>query len=63
MDTMAAVAAEVGAALRISQGMAESRLTYARAMRERLPKVGELFKAGDIDYQALSKTVALCGLG
>jgi len=57
MDTMAAVAAEVGAALRISQGMAESRLTYARAMRERLPKVGELFRAGDIDYRAFQTIV------
>src|ERR1700761_8518980 len=50
IDTMEAVAAEVGAALRISQGLAASRVRYARAMRERLPKVGELFTAGDIDY-------------
>src|SRR6201984_3354121 len=42
IDTMEAVAAEVGAALRISQGLAVSRLRYARAMRERLPKVAEL---------------------
>jgi hypothetical protein len=57
IDTMAAVAAEVGAALRISQGMAETRLTYARALRERLPKVGELFRAGDIDYRAFQTIV------
>jgi Domain of unknown function (DUF222) len=57
MDTMAAVAAEVGAALRIGQGMAETKLTYARAMRERLPRVGELFKAGDIDYRAFQTIV------
>ncbi|KZS75307.1 hypothetical protein A4G29_23275 [Mycobacterium kansasii] len=31
VDTEAAVAAEVGAALRISQGLAGSRLRYARA--------------------------------
>jgi hypothetical protein len=30
IDTMAAVAAEVGAALRIGQRMAETKLTYAR---------------------------------
>jgi hypothetical protein len=47
----------VGAALRISQGMAEAKLTYARAMRERLPRVGELFKAGDIDYRAFQTIV------
>jgi Domain of unknown function (DUF222) len=57
MDTMAAVAAEVGAALRISQGMAATKLSYARAMGERLPKVGELFKAGDIDYRAFQTIV------
>ncbi|ETW24359.1 HNH endonuclease signature motif containing protein [Mycobacterium gastri] len=52
IDTMEAVAAEVGAALRISQGLAASRLRYARVMRERLPQVGEVFKAGDIDFRA-----------
>ncbi len=52
IDTMEAVTAEVGAALRISQGLAASRLRYARVMRERLPQVAEVFKAGDIDYRA-----------
>jgi hypothetical protein len=47
---MEAVAAEVGAALRISQGLAKSRLRYAREMRERLPKTAEVFKAGEIGY-------------
>jgi hypothetical protein len=50
IDTMAAVAAEVGAALRISQGLAAGRVRYARAMRERLPQVGAVFEAGDIDF-------------
>src|SRR5271168_4421412 len=50
IDTMEAVAAEVGAGLRISQGLAASRLRYARAMRERLPKVAELFRAGEIGF-------------
>jgi hypothetical protein len=50
VDTEAAVAAEVAAALRISQGLAASRVRYARAMRERLPKVGAVFAAGDIGY-------------
>jgi hypothetical protein len=48
IDTEAAVAAEVAAALGISQGLAGSRLRYARALRERLPKVAEVFLAGDI---------------
>ncbi|MCV7378310.1 hypothetical protein BST11_20360 [Mycobacterium alsense] len=57
IDTMEAVAAEVGAALRISQGLAASRLRYARAMRERLPKVGEVFAAGDIDFRVFQLVV------
>ena len=57
IDTMEAVAAEVAAALRISQGLAASRVRYARAMRERLPKVGEVFKAGDIDYRMFQTLV------
>ncbi|OBH95084.1 13E12 repeat family protein, partial [Mycobacterium scrofulaceum] len=57
VDTEAAVAAEVAAELRISQGLAASRVRYARALRERLPKVGEVFKAGDIDYQTFQTLV------
>jgi hypothetical protein len=57
IDTMEAVAAEVGAGLRISQGLAASRLRYARAMRERLPKVGEVFAAGEIDFPLFTTIV------
>jgi hypothetical protein len=57
IDTMEAVAAEVGAALRISQAAAAGRVRYARAMRERLPTVAEVFKAGDIDYRAFQTIV------
>ncbi len=37
--------------------MAASRLRYARALRERLPKVGEVFAAGDIDYRMFTTIV------
>ncbi len=57
VDTMAAVTAEVAAALRISQGLAANRLRHARAMRERLPKFAEVFKAGDIDYRTFQAIV------
>ena len=57
IDTMEAVAAEVAAGLRISQGLAASRVRYARALRERLPRVGEVFKAGDIDYRMFQTLV------
>src|SRR5436853_1307603 len=57
IDTMEAVAAEVGAGLRISQGMASSRIRYARAMRERLPKTAAVFVGGDLDYRAFQTIV------
>jgi hypothetical protein len=57
IDTMESVTAEVAAALRVSQAMAGSRLHYARTMRERLPKVGEVFAAGEIDFRTF-QTIA-----
>ncbi|UXA07987.1 HNH endonuclease [Mycobacterium sp. SMC-2] len=57
VDTEAAVAAEVAAELGISQGLAASRVRYARALRERLPEVGEVFAAGDIDFQTFATLV------
>jgi hypothetical protein len=57
IDTEEAVTAEVAAALRVSQALAGSRLRYARAMRERLPKVGEVFRAGDIDFRIFATIV------
>jgi hypothetical protein len=57
IDTEEAVSAEVAAALRISQGLASSRLRYARAMRERLPKTAEVFKAGDIGLRLFQTIV------
>jgi hypothetical protein len=57
VDTEAAVSAEVAAQLAISQGLAASRVRYARAMRERLPKVGEVFRAGDIDFRLFATIV------
>lgn len=57
VDTEAAVGAEVAAELRISQGLAASKVRYARAMRERLPRVGGVFKAGDIDFRMFATVV------
>lgn len=50
VDTEAAVAAEVAAALRIGVGLAAGRVRYVRALWERLPRVGAVFAAGDIDF-------------
>ena len=46
VDAVAAVTAEVAAALGISQGLAGSYLNYARAMRERLPQWPRYFWRG-----------------
>ncbi|MDT7722469.1 MAG: hypothetical protein QOE94_3480, partial [Mycobacterium sp.] len=54
IDSEEAVSAELAAALRISQGLAGSQVRYARAMRERLPKVADVFKAGDIDQRTFA---------
>ncbi len=57
MDTRDAVAAQVAAALQTSMAMGSSYLRYALAMRDRLPEVGKVFQAGDIDYRALQTIV------
>ncbi|OMC43196.1 hypothetical protein A5745_17720 [Mycobacterium sp. IS-2888] len=56
-DTWEAVAAQVAAALGCSVAMGHSYLRYAMALRERLPRVGELFSAGEIDYRAFQTIV------
>jgi hypothetical protein len=57
MDTWEAVAAQVAAALHTSVAMGSSYLRYAMAMRDRLPEVGRVFQAGDIDYRAFQTIV------
>jgi Domain of unknown function (DUF222) len=57
VDTWDAVAAEVAAALNISLGMASSLVRMAKAMHERLPLLGMVLAAGDIDYRAFQTMV------
>jgi hypothetical protein len=57
MDTWDAVAAQVSGALNCSIGMGSSYLRYAVALRDRLPQVGKVFQAGDIDYRAFQTIV------
>ena len=56
-DTQEAITAEIAAALGITQGLATSYLEYSRAMRLRLPRVGEVLAAGDIDYRTFQTIV------
>ncbi len=48
VDGHANVVAEISAALNISRGRASSQLQYAIELRERLPRVGEVFAAGEL---------------
>lgn len=57
MDTWEAVAAQVAATLQCSVAMGSSYLRYAMALRDRLPEVGKVFLAGDIDYRAFQTIV------
>ncbi len=57
VDVHASVTAEVAAALCVSQGRAGSYLNYARAMRERLPRVAEAFLAGEVDFRLFQTMV------
>ncbi len=56
-DAWEAVAAQVAARLNCSVAMGSSYLRYAMAMRDRLPQVGKVFEAGDIDYRAFQTIV------
>ena len=56
-DTWEAVAAQVAAALQCSVAMGSSYLRYAMSMRDRLPQVGKVLQAGDIDYRAFQTIV------
>ena len=57
IDGHANVVAEISAALNISRGRASSQLQYAIDLRERLPKVGEVFAAGEIDFRMMAALV------
>ncbi len=51
------VVAEVAAALGISRGRAAGRLRYAIVLRERLPRVAEVFAHGAIDFRVMAAVV------
>jgi hypothetical protein len=55
-DTQMGAAAEVSAALQVSRMLAISYLHHARAMRNRLPRVGAMLCSGDISY-AMFRTI------
>jgi hypothetical protein len=57
LDNWDTVAAEVAAAHSVSLGVASHQLMIARALRNRLPRVGEVFAAGQISYRLVNAIV------
>jgi Domain of unknown function (DUF222) len=57
IDGHANVVAEISAALNISRGRASGQLQFAIALRERLPKVLEVFTTGAIDFRMMAALV------
>jgi hypothetical protein len=57
VDNWDAVAAEIAAAHNVSLGVASHQLMVARALRERLPRVAEVFGAGQISYRLVNAIV------
>jgi ADP-ribose pyrophosphatase YjhB (NUDIX family) len=58
LDNWEAAAAEIGAAQHVSAGVASHQLLVARALRERLPRVAEVFASGAITYRLVTAIVA-----
>src|SRR5260370_14221849 len=58
VDNWDAVAAEVAAAENVSLGVASHQLMVAMALRERLPRVAEVFATGAISYRLVAAIVA-----
>jgi Domain of unknown function (DUF222) len=57
IDNWDAVAAEVAAAHNVSLGVASHQLMIARALRQRLPRVAEVFATGLISYRHVNAVV------
>ncbi|MGE2722638.1 DUF222 domain-containing protein [Mycolicibacterium celeriflavum] len=54
IDNWAIAAAEVAAAQTVSLGVASHQLSIADDLRQRLPRVGEVFASGAISYRAVA---------
>lgn len=62
IDNWEAVAAEVGAELGISRNRASAQMHTGRQLLERLPKLAEVFAAGEVDYRVIAIAVFRTGL-
>lgn len=62
IDNWEAIAAEVGAELGIGRGRASSQMNYGLELLERLPKLGKVFAAGEVDFRVIAIAVFRTGL-
>jgi Domain of unknown function (DUF222) len=62
LDNWDAVAAQIGAAQNVSAGVASHELLVAQALRQRLPRVAEVFATGAITYRMVCAMVARTAL-
>ena len=58
LDNWGAVAASIAAAQNVSLGVASHQLLIAYGLRERLPRVSEVFATGAINYRLIAAIVA-----
>jgi hypothetical protein len=61
VDNWDAVAAEIVAAQDVSLGVASHQLMIAMALRERLPRVGEVFATGQVSFRLVNAIVYRSG--
>jgi Domain of unknown function (DUF222) len=57
VDDWEEIAAELGAELGISRGRASSEMHYGQTLLERLPQLGAVFLAGEVDYRVIAAIV------
>ncbi len=62
IDNWEAVAAEIGAELGITRARASSQMNYGVELLERLPRLGESFARGEVDFRTIAVAVFRTGL-
>ena len=62
IDNWEAVAAEVGAELGIGRSRASAQMNYGLELLERLPRLGDAFARGEVDFRVIAVAVFRTGL-
>ena len=62
VDGWEQIAAEISAELGISRGRASSQMHYGQTLSDRLPRLGEVFVAGLVDFRVIAAAILRTGL-